>query len=624
MDGPAPNAGFLSGPPTEAPKTVLGPSFFAEFKKTEIAELREVLAKAIKFKRDDEITDALKKIVEAMTHGLNVQDLCETVVQVSHSRILAQKKMVYLYLNFHAKQVPAMAMMSVNSMVRDARDESPLIRGLALRWLCSLGVPDLVQHIVPVVQELLKDKSPYARRNATLGCGKLFHLVPDIFSDGVVVNDLYTLIRDRDSQVVINSLSSLDEILRSSGGMSINQKIILHLCSHLHEFNEWGLLYVLRLMQKYTPADEEELFAIMDLFDPKFIHMNSSVVLATMHLFLNYTQANPELYASVFERSKERLLCCLIAAPPEIEYATLKHILLVSKRAPTLFENEYKLFYLKPFSDPEYNKLVKVAILNHIATDETVLEIIEELSFYIVDDDIPVAQESIRCICRLAVRFPDTSSTYALGLLLSFLEFEQLLHVIETTADVLKDMLRRFPSHAPDVMPHLAKALDVVKGPEAVAAVISVLGEHGKFLDRAPYIIEDCIKGWEAAGAKVKNQLLVATLKLFFKRPFEMKPILSQLLGKAIEDFTNPDVHDKAIFYYRLLSASVETCAAVVNSSKLSIESNFSEDQDAAEVDRLFEEFNSLSVVFQQPSEQFLKFEEIDIDDKKPEPEEDN
>lgn len=38
-----------------------------------------------------------------------------------------------------------------------------------------------------------------------------------------------------------------------------------------------------------------------------------------------------------------------------------------------------------------------------------------------------------------------------------------------------------------------------------------------------------------------------------------MKPILGKLFSHAVDDFSDPDVHDRAIYYYRLLSADVNT-----------------------------------------------------------------
>ena len=47
------------------------------------------------------------------------------------------------------------------------------------------------------------------------------------------VDILYQLLRDRDPQVVSNSISALDEILASEGGMVVNTKISLYLLGRL-------------------------------------------------------------------------------------------------------------------------------------------------------------------------------------------------------------------------------------------------------------------------------------------------------------------------------------------------------------------------------------------------------
>lgn len=52
-----------------------------------------------------------------------------------------------------------------------------------------------------------------------------------------------------------------------------------------------------------------------------------------------------------------------------------------------------------------------------------------------------------------------------------------------------------------------------------------------------------------------------------------------------------------------------------MNSSNVSVDQGFAEDEDGFEVDRLYEEFNTLSVVFRQSSERFLK-EEIELEEE--------
>jgi hypothetical protein len=50
-----------------------------------------------------------------------------------------------------------------------------------------------------------------------------------------------------------------------------------------------------------------------------------------------------------------------------------------------------------------------------------------------------------------------------------------------------------------------------------------MIGSFGSILQEAPYILEEMIENWDKQDAKVKNQLLVSSLKLFFGRPKEMK-----------------------------------------------------------------------------------------------------
>lgn len=58
---------------------------------------------------------------------------------------------------------------------------------------------------------------------------------------------------------------------------------------------------------------------------------------------------------------------------------------------------------------------------------------------------------------------------------------------------------------------------------------------------------------------------------LFFKRPPECLPIVGALLAKAVADSSNVDVHDRALFYYRLLQTSVEAAEKVINPNKAPI-----------------------------------------------------
>jgi len=174
-------------------------------------------------------------------------------------------------------------------------------------------------------------------------------------------------------------------------------------------------------------------------------------------------------------------------------------------------------------------------------------------------------------------------------------------------------MLRRFPDQAQDVIPRLAQSLDVVEETSAIAAIITMIGEYGEIIEDGPYILEEVINKWSSQHAQVKAQLLVGTLKLFFKRPKEVKPILARLFANSLDDMSNPDVHDRAQFYYRMMSSNIERCKQILFSVKPVLK-GFVEEQDGAEVDKLLEEFNTLSVIYGETSERFIQ-NEIHVDD---------
>jgi len=51
---------------------------------------------------------------------------------------MVQKKLVYLYLGNYAESNGKLAVMTVNTLLKDFEDRNAVLRGLALRTLCSL------------------------------------------------------------------------------------------------------------------------------------------------------------------------------------------------------------------------------------------------------------------------------------------------------------------------------------------------------------------------------------------------------------------------------------------------------------------------------------------------------
>tara|TARA_B110000285_G_C14945818_1_gene524260 strand:+ start:652 stop:963 length:312 start_codon:yes stop_codon:yes gene_type:complete len=93
----------------------------------------------------------------------------------------------------------------------------------------------------------------------------------------------------------------------------------------------------------------------------------------------------------------------------EISFNVLSHIhLLVLRGGDIYFENEYKQFFVK-YDEPSYIKNIKLEILGHIASENNIQEIVNELSEYVTDVNADIAKRSIRCFGTIIVRLPAVS-----------------------------------------------------------------------------------------------------------------------------------------------------------------------------------------------------------------------
>lgn len=60
------------------------------------------------------------------------------VFKASVTNDLVQKKLVYLYIRVQAKSNKDVAILMISTLTKDASDDNPMIRGLALRTMCEL------------------------------------------------------------------------------------------------------------------------------------------------------------------------------------------------------------------------------------------------------------------------------------------------------------------------------------------------------------------------------------------------------------------------------------------------------------------------------------------------------
>ncbi|KAH7420610.1 hypothetical protein KP509_13G014400 [Ceratopteris richardii] len=515
-------------PPPHRPTSTSTPSGKGELAelKTQLRQLAGSRAPGV----EDLKRELYKKVISYMTIGIDVSPLFSEMVMCSATSDVVLKKMCYLYVGNYARVHPDLALLTINFLQKDCQDEYPMIRGLALRSLCSLRVQNLVEYLVGPLRSGLKDT----------------HGIKD--------------------------------------------------------FSEWAQCLVLEMVAKYVPEDPNETFDIMNLLEDRLQHANSAVVLATIKVFLNLTMSMADVHQQVYERIKAPLMTLVSSGSPEQSYAVLCHLHLLVMRAPVLFSSDYKHFYCR-YSDPSYIKKLKLEMLTAVANENNTYEIVTELSEYAANVDVAIARESIRAVGKIALQQYDVNAI--VDRLLQFLEMEKDYVTAETLV-LVKDLLRKYPQWSQDCIAVVGNVSSKhVQEPKAKAALLWMLGEYALEMPDAPYVLEGFVESWaEEESPEVRLELLTAVAKCFFRRAPETQKILGAALAAALSD-AHQDVHDRGLLYYRLLQHGVETAERVINPPKQAV-SVFADTQSSEIKDRIFDEFNTLAVVYQQPSYMFL------------------
>lgn len=96
------------------------------------------------------------------------------------------------------------------------------------------------------------------------------------------------------------------------GGIQPDRTLTHYLLGRLKSFNDWGQCVVLHLMARYSPADEDEAVALLNLLDDGLKHNNPGVIFATVKLFVLLTRSLPQIKEDVYETIRGTLWAGII------------------------------------------------------------------------------------------------------------------------------------------------------------------------------------------------------------------------------------------------------------------------------------------------------------------------
>ncbi|KAF2552867.1 hypothetical protein F2Q68_00037321 [Brassica cretica] len=538
--------------------------YFSTTKKGEIPELKEELNSQYKDKRKD----AVKKVIAAMTVGKDVSSLFTDVLNCMQTENLELKKLVYLYLINYAKSQPDLAILAVNTFV--------------------------------------KDDDPYVRKTAAVCVAKLFDINAELVEDRGFLEALKDLISDNNPMVVANAVAALAEIQDKSASpiFEINSVTLTKLLTALNECTEWGQVFILDSLSRYKAADPREAENIVERVTPRLQHANCAVVLSAVKMILQQMEliTSTDVIRNLCKKMAPPLVT-LLSAEPEIQYVALRNINLIVQKRPTILAHEIKVFFCK-YNDPIYVKMEKLEIMIKLASDRNIDQVLLEFKEYATEVDVDFVRKAVRAIGRCAIKL-ERAAERCISVLLELIKIK-VNYVVQEAIIVIKDIFRRYPNTYESIIATLCESLDTLDEPEAKASMIWIIGEYAERIDNADELLESFLENFPEEPAQVQLQLLTATVKLFLKKPTEgPQQMIQVVLNNATVETDNPDLRDRAYIYWRLLSTDPEAAKDVVLAEKPVITDD-SNQLEPSLLDELLANISTLSSVYHKPPEAFV------------------
>jgi AP-1 complex subunit beta-1 len=552
--------------------------FFTTTKKGEIHELQMELNQATEEQRKD----AVKKVIAGMTVGKDVSVLFPDVVKCMQTNNVELKKLVYLYIINYAKTQPDLAILAVNTFVKDSQNRNPLVRALAIRTMGCIRVDKITEYLLTPVLHALdvsKEDDPYVRKTAAIAVAKLYDINSELVEQQGMIASLQGLLSDPNPAVVANAVAALCEIQETSTEkvFKVTASTLHKLLAALNECTEWGQVFVLDSLVDYEPADTREAESIIERVVPRLQHVNAAVVLSAVKIVLKFMgHVSSSEAIRTYHKKLSPPLVSLLSSEPEIQYVALRNINLVVQRAPKLLANDIRVFFCK-YNDPVYVKIEKLEILVKLASERNLDQVLQELKEYATEIDVEFVRRAVHAIGNCAIKL-DRGADRCVDCLMELIR-TKVPHIVQESIVVMKDIFRKYPERYEGILATLAEcSSEGIEEPHAVAALMWIVGEY---CDKVPDVErlltemvgeddeddEDCESqnAFMESPVEVQLQILTSCVKLFLKKTDEgSERLVQSVLVKATEDCVNPDIRDRGYMYWRLLSTDPDVARSVV------------------------------------------------------------
>ena len=514
---------------------------------------------------------AAKRVVNFMRAGENMQVLFASMLRCVQTDDLELKKLAYLYLVTYSSQESEQAIMAVNTFIRDSEDFNPLVRALAVRNMCRIRLESVAEYMIVPLKKRLSDKDPYVRKTAAFGVAKLYDVIPEAVENAQLFAELLKLMQDENPMVVSNTTAAICEIneRRTTPIFEFDPDSITPILSAIQSCSEWCQVMMLDALSRYKPVSSDDAQFLIDRLLVFLKHSNAAVVVGAfkcIYLYMEIDKSRSQ--ADVLNQIMPPVLGLLNSAEPEVQYIVLRTMSLFVQRYPRALNKDIRMFFCK-YNDPSYVKMEKLDIIVTIASPATIQLVIDELSEYTNEVDVAFVRKTIRCLGQLAVQI-EACSRRCVDILVACLN-GKADYAVEESIIVACDLLRKFPGEFESILGTICTSLEHIKEPRAKAAGIWLLGEYCHLIDKVDLLLDPYLDTFHDETPLVQLQILSSIVKLYIYKPDDAKDMLQCVLTEATKESNAPDIKNRAMLYWRLLSGDLEAAKSVIQFDKQTI-----------------------------------------------------
>ena len=577
----------------------------------EDAELQEGL-NSLKLEKQ---RDAMKQIIASMTIGRDVSKLFPDVVKIIRTKNIELKKLVYLYLINYAKIKPDLIFLAVAAFHSDAKEgATPLIRGLAIRTMGCIQVPEVCTYLCETLQYCFKDKDPYVRKIAALCVPKLYLTYPQLVRENGFINTLHDCLKDDNPVVVANAMQALNELTMLSGAnqLKLKSKNLKHILDSLAKASEWGQVSILDALILYNPKKASHAEEVIEGVLPRLSHANPGVVMSAIKVILKFMDQidNIDKVRNYCKKLSNSLMSVLMSYP-EIQYVLLRSLHAVVQKRPMLLDKDFKYFFVQ-YNDPIYVKLEKVDILYKLCDNKNYEVIIKEFTSYaLTETNSELIHKSVKYIGCVGYKFEKSLDVCV----------ESLSKIIENNNDeaisesiiVARDLMRKYKGRALELINKLSiDLINSLSDQNAKSAALYILGDFCTMIPKSTEMITYFVNNFSNGeySSKVKLQILNAGVKNFVNKPDESEEIVKICLQKGAEESENPDIRDRAYIYWRLLEIDPDIAKDMMVSEKPPFDFTDEDDLEPDVVDDMIANMTNVSAVYLKKQKEMITEED--------------